>query len=184
VHDVRCVDEGRSSPLHDSWRSQPDRRTQANDRNCCWADGADIDNQQPGLDVIPVMLAPTPGGWRSFFVRARRQQKGEVERRANWHVGFVCNNSGKDPLGTLQVVVAPWNRLSAVRPPTATARYPAPQHANNAALVAFSFKHIKSAPAVLILIPPNATAPPRNGLRLKDQSLFPKARLRPTRFHR
>jgi hypothetical protein len=42
------------------------------------ADGADIDNHQPGLDVIPVMLAPGNG---RVLVRARRQQEGEIDWR-------------------------------------------------------------------------------------------------------
>jgi hypothetical protein len=62
------------------------------------ADGADIDNHQPGLDVIPVMLAPTPEMAEFLFAHgANKKAKLTGAQLARW---FVCNNSGKDPLGT------------------------------------------------------------------------------------
>ena len=67
------------------------------------ADGADIDNQQPGLDVIPVMLAPTPEMVEFLFAHgANKKAKLSGAQLTQW---FVCNNPGKDPVGTLQVVI-------------------------------------------------------------------------------
>jgi ankyrin repeat protein len=67
------------------------------------ADGADIDNQQPGLDVIPVMLAPTPDMVEFLFAHgANKKAKLSGAQLTQW---FVCNNPGKDPVGTLQVVI-------------------------------------------------------------------------------
>ena len=43
------------------------------------ADGADIDNQPPGTDVIPLMLAQTPA-MAQFLFDARRQQESQAER--------------------------------------------------------------------------------------------------------
>jgi hypothetical protein len=68
------------------------------------ADGADIDNMTPGSDVIPLMLAQTPAMVEFLLAHgANKKAKLSGPRLAQW---LVCNNSGKDPKGTLQVVVA------------------------------------------------------------------------------
>jgi len=68
------------------------------------ADGADIDNMTPGSDVIPLMLAQTPAMAEFLLAHgANKKAKLSGSRLAQW---LVCNNSGKDPKGTLQVVVA------------------------------------------------------------------------------
>jgi ankyrin repeat protein len=106
------------------------------------ADGADIDNQQPGLDVIPVMLAPTPEIAEFMFAHgANKKAKLSGAQLARW---FVCNNPGKDPLGTLQVVVAHGIDISGSTP-NGDSALPCATHANNAALVAFLQAHSVSA---------------------------------------
>ena len=102
------------------------------------ADGADIDNQQPGLDVIPVMLAPTPQLAEFLFAHgANKKAKLSGAQLARW---FVCNNSGKDPLGTLQVVVGHGIDISGSTP-NGDSALPCAAHADNAALVAFLQAH-------------------------------------------
>jgi hypothetical protein len=102
------------------------------------ADGADIDNQQPGLDVIPVMLAPTPEMAEFLFAHgADKKAKLSGAQLARW---FVCNNGGKDPLGTLQVVVAHGIDIGGATP-SGDSALPCATHANNAALVAFLQSH-------------------------------------------
>jgi ankyrin repeat protein len=102
------------------------------------ADGADIDNQQPGLDVIPVMLAPTPEMAEFLFAHgANKEAKLSGAQLTRW---FVCNNTGKDPLATLQVVVAHGIDISGTTPRGDSA-LPCAARANNAALVAFLQAH-------------------------------------------
>lgn len=102
------------------------------------ADGADIDNMTPGSDVIPLMLAQTPA-MADFLLThgANKTAKLSGPRLAQW---LVCNNSGKDPKGTLQAVVAHGIDISG-----ATARgesaMPCAEHANDSGLVAFLQAH-------------------------------------------
>jgi len=106
------------------------------------ADGADIDNQQPGLDVIPVMLAPTPAMAEFLLAHgANKKAKLSGAQLARW---FVCNNNGKDPLGALQVVVAHGIDIGGATP-NGDSALPCATHANNAALVAFLQAHQVSA---------------------------------------
>jgi ankyrin repeat protein len=106
------------------------------------ADGADIDNHQPGLDVIPVMLAPTPEMAEFLFAHGANQKaKLSGAQLARW---FVCNNSGKDPLGTLQVVVARGIDIGGATP-SGDSALPCATYANNLALVAFLQAHKVSA---------------------------------------
>lgn len=106
------------------------------------ADGADIDSHQPGLDVIPVMLAPTPEIAEFLFAHgANKNAKLTGAQLARW---FVCNNSGKDPLGTLQVVVARGIDISGATP-NGDSALPCAKYANNTALVAFLQAHNVSA---------------------------------------
>jgi ankyrin repeat protein len=102
------------------------------------ADGADIDNHQPGLDVIPVMLAPTPELAEFLFAHgANKKAKLTGAQLARW---FVCNNSGKDPLGTLQVVVARGIDIGGASP-NGDSALPCAAYAHNLALVAFLQAH-------------------------------------------
>jgi ankyrin repeat protein len=106
------------------------------------ADGADIDNHPPGLDVIPVMLAPTPEMAEFLLAHgANKKAKLTGAQLARW---FVCNNSGKDPLGTLQVVVAHGIDIGGATP-TGDSALPCAMYANNSALVAFLQAHNVSA---------------------------------------
>ena len=106
------------------------------------ADGADIDNRQPGLDVIPVMLAPTPEMAEFLFAHgANKKAKLSGAQLARW---FVCNNSGKDPLGTLQVVVAHGMDIGGATP-NGDSALPCATYANNVALAAFLQAHNVSA---------------------------------------
>lgn len=101
-------------------------------------DGADIDNRQPGLDVIPVMLAPTPEMAEFLFAHgANKKAKLSGAQLARW---FVCNNSGKDPIGTLQVVVDHGINIGGTTP-NGDSALPCATHANNAALAAFLQAH-------------------------------------------
>jgi ankyrin repeat protein len=120
------------------------------------ADGADIDNQQPGLDVIPVMLAPTPEMAEFLFAHgANKKAKLSGAQLARW---FVCNNNGKDPLGTLQVVVAHGIDIGGATP-NGDSALPCATHANNATLVAFLQAH-QVGPGRSNSNPPNATPRP------------------------
>ena len=106
------------------------------------ADGADIDNHPPGLDVIPVMLAPTPEMAEFLFAHgANKKAKLTGAQLARW---FVCNNSGKDPLGTLEVVVAHGIDIGGATP-SGDSALPCARYANNLALVAFLEAHNVSA---------------------------------------
>lgn len=106
------------------------------------ADGADIDNHPPGLDLIPVMLAPAPEMVEFLFAHgANRKANLTGAQLARW---FVCNNSGKDPLGTLQVVVARGMDIGGATPGGDSA-LPCATRANNAALVTFLQAHNVSA---------------------------------------
>jgi ankyrin repeat protein len=102
------------------------------------SDGADIDNQQPGLDVIPVMLAPTPEMAEFLFAHgANNKAKLSGPRLAQW---LVCNNSGKDPKATLQVVVAHGIDISGVTPRGDSA-LPCAEQTKNTELIAFLVAH-------------------------------------------
>ena len=106
------------------------------------ADGADIDNHPPGLDVIPVMLAPTPEMAEFLFAHgANKKANLSGAQLARW---FVCNNSGKDPLGTLQVVVGRGIDIGGATPNGDSALSCA-TYAHNQALVAFLQAHNVSA---------------------------------------
>jgi ankyrin repeat protein len=102
------------------------------------ADGADIDNNPPGIDVIPLMLAQTPA-MAEFLLAHGANKKAQLSgpTLAQW---LVCNNSGKDPLGTLQVLVAHGIDISGATP-NGDSALPCATHANNAALVAFLQAH-------------------------------------------
>ncbi|HEY0801540.1 MAG TPA: ankyrin repeat domain-containing protein, partial [Steroidobacteraceae bacterium] len=103
------------------------------------ADGADIDNQQPGLDVTPVMLAPTPKMAEFLFVHgANKKARLGGPRLAQW---LVCNNSGKDPKGTLEVVVAHGIDIKGTTPDGGSA-LPCAERASNPGLVAFLRVHL------------------------------------------
>lgn len=105
-------------------------------------DGADIDNHPPGLDVIPVMLAPTPEMVEFLFVHgANKKAKLTGAQLARW---FVCNNAGKDPLGTLQVVVARGIDIGGATP-NGDSALPCATYAHNPSLVAFLQAHNVSA---------------------------------------
>jgi ankyrin repeat protein len=133
------------------------------------ADGADIDNQQPGLDVIPVMLAPTPEMVEFLFAHgANKKAKLSGAQLARW---FVCNNSGKDPVGTLQVVVARGIDIGGTTP-NGDSALPCATHANNATLVAFLQAHQVSAGRSHDS-PPNAVPRPATAAAQGTQ-LFPK----------
>lgn len=106
------------------------------------ADGADIDNHPPGLDVIPVMLAPTPEMVEFLFAHgANKKAKLTGAQLARW---FVCNNSGKDPLGTLQVVVGRGLDIGGATP-NGDSALPCATYSHNEALVAFLQAHNVSA---------------------------------------
>lgn len=133
------------------------------------ADGADIDNQQPGLDVIPVMLAPTPQMAEFLFAHgANKKAKLSGAQLARW---FVCNNSGKDPLGTLQMVVAHGIDIGGATP-NGDSALPCATHANNAALVAFLQAHQVSAGRSNVN-PPSAAPRPAT-VAAQPPQLFPK----------
>jgi hypothetical protein len=98
------------------------------------ADGADIDNMTPGSDVIPLMLAQTPAMAEFLLAHgANKKAKLSGPRLAQW---LVCNNSGKDPKGTLQVVVAHEINISGATPRGGSAM-PCAEHAKDSGLVAF-----------------------------------------------
>jgi hypothetical protein len=133
------------------------------------ADGADIDNHQPGLDVIPVMLAPTPEIADFLFAHgANKKAKLTGAQLARW---FVCNNSGKDPLGTLQVVVARGIDIGGATP-TGDSALPCATYANNLELVAFLQAHNVSA-GRSTSNPQNAVPHPATAAAQGTQ-LFPK----------
>jgi ankyrin repeat protein len=133
------------------------------------ADGADIDNHQPGLDVIPVMLAPTPEMAGFLFAHgANKKAKLSGAQLARW---YVCNNSGKDPLGTLQVVVAHGIDIGGATS-NGDSALPCATYANNSALVAFLQAHNVSA-GRSSSNPPNAVVPPAAAAAQGTQ-LFPK----------
>jgi len=132
------------------------------------ADGADIDNHQPGLDVIPLMLAPTPEMADFLFAHgANKKAKLTGAQLARW---FVCNNSGKDPLGTLQVVVARGIDIGGATP-NGDSALPCATYANNLALVAFLQAHNVSA-GRSGSNPQNAVPPPATAAAQGTQ-LFP-----------
>ena len=102
------------------------------------ADGADIDNMAPGIDVIPLMLAQTPA-MAEFLLAHGANQKAKLSgpRLAQW---LVCNNSGKDPKGTLQVVVDHGIDISGATSRGESAM-PCAEHAKNADLIVFLTAH-------------------------------------------
>jgi len=133
------------------------------------ADGADIDNHPPGLDVIPVMLAPTPEMAEFLFAHgANRKANLTGAQLARW---FVCNNSGKDPLGTLQVMVARGIDIGGATP-NADSALPCATYANNSALVAFLQAHNVGA-GRSSSNPQNAVPHPATAATQQTQ-LFPK----------
>jgi Ankyrin repeats (3 copies)/Ankyrin repeat len=133
------------------------------------ADGADIDNHQPGLDVIPVMLAPSPEMAEFLFAHgANKKAKLTGAQLARW---FVCNNSGKDPLGTLQVVVARGIDIGGATP-NGDSALPCATYAHNLALVAFLQAHNVSA-GHSSSNPQNAVPHPATAVDQAAQ-LFPK----------
>ena len=98
------------------------------------ADGADIDNMPPGSDVIPLMLAQTPAMAEFLLTHgANKKAKLSGPRLAQW---IVCNNSGKDPKGMLQVVIAHGIDISGSTSRGQSAM-PCAEQSNNSALVAF-----------------------------------------------
>jgi ankyrin repeat protein len=102
------------------------------------ADGADIDNHPPQLNVIPVMLAPSPEMVEFLFAHgANRKAKLSGALLAQW---FVCNNSGKNPLGSLQVVVAHGIDIGGSTSPGQSA-LPCAENAKNSELIAFLRAH-------------------------------------------
>jgi ankyrin repeat protein len=101
-------------------------------------DGADIDNQMPGIDVIPLMLAQTPT-MADFLLAHEANKKAKLSgpRLAQW---LVCNNSGKDPKGTLQVVVAHGIDISGATSRGESAM-PCAERLKNPELIAFLTAH-------------------------------------------
>jgi Ankyrin repeats (3 copies)/Domain of unknown function (DUF4124)/Ankyrin repeat len=98
------------------------------------ANGADIDNMQPGIDVIPVMLAQTPAMAEFLLAHgANKKAKLSGPRLAQW---IVCNNSGKDPKGTLQVFVAHGTNISGATSRGESAM-PCAERLKNPELIAF-----------------------------------------------
>jgi len=102
------------------------------------ADGADIDNNPPGIDVIPLMLAQSPAMAEFLLAHgANKKAKLSGPRLAQW---LVCNNSGKDPKGTLQVVVDHGIDISGATSRDESAM-PCAEYAKNADLIAFLTAH-------------------------------------------
>jgi ankyrin repeat protein len=102
------------------------------------ASGADIDNHPPQLNVIPVMLAPS-AEMAEFLFAHGANQKARLSGAllAQW---IVCNNSGKDPLGSLQVVVAHGIDIGGSASSGQSA-LPCAERANNSELIAFLREH-------------------------------------------
>jgi ankyrin repeat protein len=102
------------------------------------ADGADIDNHPPQLNVIPVMLAPSPEMVEFLFAHgANKKAQLSGAQLAQW---LVCNNSGKNPLGSLQVVVAHAIDIGGSTSSGQSA-LPCAERANNPELIAFLRVH-------------------------------------------
>jgi ankyrin repeat protein len=98
------------------------------------ADGVDIDNHQPGEDIIPLMLAQTPQMVQFLFEHGANQKaKVSGPRLAQQ---WVCNNRGKDPKGTLEIVVAQGIDIKGSAPRGSSALSCA-ERSNNPDLVAF-----------------------------------------------
>jgi Ankyrin repeats (3 copies)/Ankyrin repeat len=102
------------------------------------ADGADIDNNPPGIDVIPLMLAQSPA-MAEFLLSHGANNKAKLSgpRLTQW---LVCNNSGKDPKGTLRVVVDHGIDISGATSRGESAM-PCAEYAKNADLIAFLTAH-------------------------------------------
>lgn len=132
------------------------------------ADGADIDNQQPGLDVIPVMLAPTPEMVEFLFAHgANKKAKLSGAQLTQW---FVCNNAGKDKVGMLQVVIA--HGIDIGGTPRGSSALSCAARTNNPVLLTFLSEHQvggspsnDNAPSVTPRAAPTAA---------KETQLFPK----------
>ncbi len=102
------------------------------------ADGADIDNAQGGIQVIPVMLATTPEMVEFLFAHgANKKANLTGAQLAQW---FVCNNTGKDPMGMLQVVIAHGIDIGGTTPQASSA-LPCAARANDPALLPFLAQH-------------------------------------------
>lgn len=102
------------------------------------AHGADVDNVQGGFEVIPVMLATTPELVEFLFAHgANKKANLSGAQLAQW---FVCNDTGKDPVGMLQVVIAHGIDIGGTTPRGSSA-LPCAARANNAALLAFLTQH-------------------------------------------
>jgi hypothetical protein len=100
--------------------------------------GADIDNAPNGVDVIPVMLAKTPDMVEFLFAHgANKKAKLTGAQLAQW---FVCNNTGKDPVGMLQVVIAHGIDISGTTLQGSSAM-PCAARANNPVLLSFLTQH-------------------------------------------
>jgi ankyrin repeat protein len=133
------------------------------------ADGADIDNHQPGFDMTPVMLSPTPEIAEFLFAHgANKKAKLSGAQLARW---FVCNNANKDPLGTLQVLVARGIDIGG-ETPNGESALPCATRANNVALVAFLQAH-KVGAGLSGSNAPNAT-PKSATAATEGTQLFPK----------
>jgi Domain of unknown function (DUF4124)/Ankyrin repeats (3 copies)/Ankyrin repeat len=133
------------------------------------ADGADIDNAQPGLDLIPVMLATTPEMVEFLFAHgANKKAKLTGAQLTQW---FVCNNTGKDPVGTLQVVIAHGIDIGGTTPQGSSA-LPCAARTNNAALLPFLAQHQVG---VSRANDNAASAPPRPAIAVtKETEAIPK----------
>lgn len=130
------------------------------------ADGADIDNMTPGSDVIPLMLAQTPAMAEFLLAHgANKKAKLSGPRLAQW---LVCNNSGKDPKGTLQVVVANGIDISGATPRGESAM-PCAEHAKDSGLVAFLQAH-----QVAVGRPNNNASAARPATDAMEAQLHPK----------
>ncbi|HEY0746860.1 MAG TPA: ankyrin repeat domain-containing protein [Steroidobacteraceae bacterium] len=129
------------------------------------ADGADIDNQAQGLDITPVMLAQTPEMAEFLLAHgANKKAKLSGPRLAQW---LVCNNSGKDPKGTLEIVVAHGIDIKGTAPNGSSA-LPCAERKNNPGLVAFLRAH-NVGDSALPDNAPRSTAP-----TAQTAQLFPK----------
>jgi ankyrin repeat protein len=102
------------------------------------ADGADVDNRYPGSEVIPVMLAPSPEIAELLFAHGANRKAGlSGAQLAQW---FVCNNSSRNPLGLVQVLVARGIDIRG-NSPSGQSALPCAEHANNFQLVAYLRAH-------------------------------------------
>jgi formylglycine-generating enzyme required for sulfatase activity/ankyrin repeat protein len=136
VHDVSSLSKDLALRFTTLGPDRPEERKQMIE--LLLADGADIDNVQDGFQVIPVMLATTPEMVEFLFAHgANKKAKLTGAQLTQW---FVCNNTGKDPVGMLQVVIAHGIDIGGTTPQGSSA-LPCAARANNPALQPFLAQH-------------------------------------------